>query len=66
MISCASGKQLITFRSNYSGGTNTLEFGEQRVRLTRSGQLLLAGDQTVDLSEGQKIVHLKGDKVSVE
>ena len=64
--SCASGKQLITFRSNYSGGTNTLEFGEQRVRLTHSGKLLLAGDQTVDLSGGQKIVHLKGDKVSVE
>lgn len=63
---CASGKQMITFRSDYSGGTNTLEFGEQRVRLTRSGRLLLAGDETVDLSEGQKIIHLKGDKLSVE
>ncbi len=57
---------MITFRSYYSGGTNTLEFGEQRVRLTRSGRLLSAGDETVDLSEGQKIIHLKGDKLTVE
>ncbi len=63
---CASGKQMITFRSDYSGGTNTLEFGDQRIRLTRSGRLLLAGDQTVDLSDGQKIIHLKGGKISVE
>lgn len=63
---CASGKQMITFRSDYSGGTNTLEFGGQRVRLTRRGTLLSVGEETVDLSQGQKIIHLKGDKLSVE
>ncbi len=63
---CASGKQMIMFRSDYSGGTNTLEFGKQRVRLTRRGTLLSAGEETVDLSQGQKIIHLKGDKLSVE
>jgi hypothetical protein len=63
---CASGRQMITFRSDYAAGTNTLEFGARRVRLTLGGRLLLAGDEAVDLSEGRKIIHFKGDKISVE
>jgi len=63
---CSSGKQTITFRSDYSAGTNTLEFGGRRVSLTSNGRSVSVGDQTVDLSEGLKIIHLKGDKVWVE
>jgi hypothetical protein len=64
--SCANAKHVITFRSDYAGGTNTLEFGERRVRLTQAGRLLLVKEQAVDLSEGQKIIHFKGDKILVE
>ena len=63
---CGSGKDKVTFRSDYARGTNTLQFGAQRVRLTRRGWLLLAGEQSVDLSEGRKIIHLKGDNLTVE
>jgi hypothetical protein len=63
---CTSGKETIAFRSDYTAGTNILEFGTQRVLLTDSGRRLLVGDQTVDLSEGRKIIHFKGDRRWVE
>jgi len=63
---CKSGMAKVTFRSDYACGTNTLQFGTQRVRFARRGWLLLAENQSVDLSEGRKVIHLKGDNLTVE
>ena len=58
-VTCATERGTVAFRSDYADGTNTLHLGQQTVRFTQSGRLLLAGDQTIDLNEGRKIVHLK-------
>ncbi len=63
---CASGKAMVCFRSNYANGTNALQFGDQTVRFIEGGRILLAGGLTVDLSNGRKIVHLMGAKAWLE
>jgi len=63
---CAIGRGMIAFRSDYTDGTNTFGFNELRVRLVQGGRLLLAGDQMIDLNEGQKVIHLRDDKITVE
>jgi hypothetical protein len=65
-VTCTSNGEKVAFQSNYTQGTNTLEFFGTTVRFTHGGRLLLAGDQTIDLSAGRKIVHLKDGKVVVE
>ena len=63
---CTHNRDNIIFSSEYALGTNTLRFGTQSVRLSRGGRLLLAGDQSVNLSTGRKVVHVKRDKLTVE
>lgn len=63
---CTNGKATVTFRSEYANGTNTLQFGEQVVRLACEGRLLLSGNQSVNLDEGQKTVHLRQTKLALE
>jgi hypothetical protein len=63
---CASGKQTITFRSDYNGGTNTLEFDGQRAQLTQGGRFVLVGDREIDLSDGRRTISFEGDTISVE
>jgi len=65
-VTCSTERGPVSFRSDYADGTNTLQFGQQTVRFTQGGQLLLGGDQAVDLSEGRKIVHLKRGRLLVE
>jgi hypothetical protein len=60
------GKSSIRFHSAYFNGTNVIQFGDQTVRLIKNGRGLLAGDLSVDLSSGRKIVHLAGSKAWLE
>jgi hypothetical protein len=65
-VTCVINQDQVSFSSHYAGGTNTLEFAGQSVRLVDGGRLLLAGDQRVDLSAGRKIVHLRHGKAVIE
>ena len=63
---CANGKVMVRFRSDYANGTNTLQFGDQKVQFIESGRVLLAGDLAVELSNGRKVVQLTGAKARLE
>ena len=63
---CSSGKETVTFRSDYANGTNTIQFGEQRIKLADKGRTLLVADEVMDLSGGRWVVHLKGGRATLE
>jgi hypothetical protein len=63
---CTHNRDQVAFISDYALGTNTLQFGEQTVLLTRGGWLLLAGQQSVDLSTGRKVIHVIKGNLSAE
>jgi hypothetical protein len=65
-VTCTTDKRTVAFQSHYADGTNTLQFALQTVRFIKGGRLLLAGDQSIDLSKGRKTVHLRDGKVVVE
>jgi hypothetical protein len=57
-VSCRRNVAFLRFHSAYANGTNTLQFGKQVIRFADGGQLLIAGEQTVPLTNGQTRVHL--------
>jgi archaellum component FlaF (FlaF/FlaG flagellin family) len=57
-VSCRRNVAFLRFHSDYANGTNTLQFGKQVVQFVDNGQLLLAGKESVALTNGQTRVHL--------
>jgi hypothetical protein len=57
-VSCRRNLAFLRFHSAYANGTNTLQFGKHVIRFAEAGQLLIAGEQRVPLTNGQTRVHL--------
>lgn len=57
-VSCRRNVAFLRFHSAYADGTNTLQFGKQVVQFVNNGQILIAGQESVPLTNGQTRVHL--------
>ena len=65
-VTCSTERGSVALTSHYAEGTNTLQFERQTVRFVDRGWRLLAGDQSVDLSESRKVIHLRNGRATVE